>query len=518
MRVYDKKKQKIIVAGMKGAVGLMRFNLRIILTAIMLIFTAMLQGCSFAGISDENLLQPPRATGVKADIQNLLETTTKGDYKLKYPQNGENRSAIIMCSEEGSEQNEAIAFYTTGKDTSVNLAFMNESGGKWSVVSVVTNQNSEVDRVYLDDVDNDKKNEIIVGWVSYVSSNNQIIMYDYTGETITPTIISGDNTAYSDMVLTDITDDGVTDLLVLNSYMAADGNQSERGQSTILYSACVNGTFSKVSEISMSSSVVSVAKLTVGNIEGNVKALFVDGVTQNSADELVTQVIYYSKSDQILKNPLNVNDASGESQNITLRKTSTVCKDVDNDGIIEVPSTYLHEVKNGEIPSAPIIRWYKVMADEDVREVMQTFSNYFDAFYFVLPESWEDRVVVSGNNTSRTTMFYEIIGTDITTSDYEKSTETATEQRVESATIPEIDDSEKREQRETVLVNSEPLLTIRVFTQKVWKNEGAARLSEGYTVIRNENGLVYTFKKGSSDDDKMNITSRQINRSFHIIK
>ena len=127
-------------------------------------------------------------------------------------------------------------------------------------------------------------------------------------------------------------------------------------------------------------------------------------------------------------------------------------------------------------------------------------------------------MVVSGNNTSRTTMFYEIIGTDITTSDYEKSTETATEQRVESATIPEIDDSEKREQRETVLVNSEPLLTIRVFTQKVWKNEGSARLSEGYTVIRNENGLVYTFKKGSSDDDKMNITSRQINRSFHIIK
>lgn len=504
---------------MRGAVGLMKFKLRVILTAIMLIFTTVLQGCSFAGISDENLLQPPRATGIKADIQDLLETTTKGDYKLKYPQNGDNRSAIIMFSEKGSEQNEAIAFYTTGKDTSINLAFMNESAGKWSVVSVVTNQNSEVDRVYLGDIDNDKKNEIIVGWVSHVSSNNQIIMYDYTGETVTPTIISGDNTAYSDIVLTDITDDGVTDLLVLNSYIATDGNQSEKGQSAILYSACVNGTFSKVSEISTSSSVVSVSKLTVGNIEGNVKAIFVDGITQNSMDELVTQVIYYSKSDRILKNPLNVNDASGENKNITLRKTSTLCKDVDNDGIIEVPSTYLHEVKSGEISSAPIIRWYKVMAqEEDVREVMQTFSNYFDAFYFVLPESWENSIVVSGNNTSRTTTFYEISGTDITIPDDEKSTETATEQRIENATIPEIDEPENREQKETVTVNSEPLLTIRVFTQKVWKNEGAARLSEGYTVIKSENDLVYTFKKGSSEDDKMNITARQINQSFHIIE
>ena len=497
----------------------MRFKAKTIFTAVILVFTVLLQGCSFAGISDENLLQPPRATGVKAEIQNLLETTTKGDYKLKYPQSGENRSAIIMCSDNDSEQNEAIAFYTTGKETSINLAFMKETGGKWSVVYVAANQNSDVDRVYLGDIDNDKKNEIIVGWGSYVSSGNQIIMYDYTGETVTSTMISGDNTAYSDMVLTDITDDGVTDLLVLNNYVPADGSQSDRARSAILYSACVNGTFSKVSEISTAASVISVSKLKVGNIEGNVKAVFFDGTTQNSSDELVTQVIYYSKSDQILKNPLNVNDISGENKNITLRKISTLCKDIDNDGIIEVPSTYMHEVKDGEISSAPIIRWYKVMAEqEDVREVMQTFSNYFDAFYFVLPESWENNIVVSGNNTSRTTTFYEISDTVITTSDDEKSTEVSTEQRVENATIPEIDDPEKHEQKETVIVNTEPLLIIKVFTQKVWKNEGSARLSEGYTVIKNENGLVYTFKNGKSEDDRMNISAEQINRSFNIIK
>ena len=80
----------------------MRFKAKTIFTAVILVFTVLLQGCSFAGISDENLLQPPRATGVKAEIQNLLETTTKGDYKLKYPQSGENRSAIIMCSDNDS--------------------------------------------------------------------------------------------------------------------------------------------------------------------------------------------------------------------------------------------------------------------------------------------------------------------------------------------------------------------------------------------------------------------------------
>ena len=126
--------------------------------------------------------------------------------------------------------------------------------------------------------------------------------------------------------------------------------------------------------------------------------------------------------------------------------------------------------------------------------------------------------VVSGNNTSRTTTFYEISDTVITTSDDEKSTEVSTEQRVENATIPEIDDPEKHEQKETVIVNTEPLLIIKVFTQKVWKNEGSARLSEGYTVIKNENGLVYTFKNGKSEDDRMNISAEQINRSFNIIK
>lgn len=492
-------------------------------TAVVLatIFATTLHGCSFAGISDNDLLQPPKATGVKAEIQNILETTTKGDYKLKYPQSGDYRSAIIMYDIGGGEGEEAIAFYKTGKDnTSFNIIFMRDVGGKWEAIRSFTNANSEVNKVCFGDVDNDGSDEVIVGWSSYLTESNQITLYNYNNGVVNESFVNVDTT-YTDMLLMDITNDQIDDLVVLTSFI--DEKLAKTNTSARLYSSCVDGKFSKVSEVPVTSKIISYSQILQGNISKDVKGLFIDGYTA-SQNEQLTEVLYYSDKTKSLMAPLYISDEDNKHVNITLRKTSTLCKDIDNDGIIEIPSPYTPIINGYQNTSCPINRWYKINpADNSYIETEQTVASYSDGYYFILPEEWYEEIAVANDNTTRTTTFYQI-------SESKGNLEIPTENLAnnsESATVPDIDNKneeptnlseEDNNVEQIVEIDNEPLLTIKVFSEKVWENEKTARLAEGYNVLEQESGLVYTCKLGKGNNNELNLSTEQVNSNFKLIQ
>ncbi|MEE1282967.1 MAG: VCBS repeat-containing protein [Acutalibacteraceae bacterium] len=480
--------------------------------------SAFTTGCSFAGMSDSDLLRPPKATGTEAAIQTLLEKTTSGDYKLSYPQSGDYRSGIIMQDINGDRSNEAIALYKTTKDSAnINIMFMKETGGKWESIASYKNANSNVDRLYFGDVDADGQNEVIVGWSSYLTGNNQIIMYDYNANNTISEVLVNSDTMYIDMALMDITNDGVQDLVVLTT--AFNEKTSQTTTTARLYSCCIEGDFSRVSEIKTNPNIISYSQILQGNISNNVKGLFMDGNTSN-ANELITEVLYYSREKQILVNPLDYTETDGDVENITVRKTSTVCKDIDGDNIIEVPSPYIPVVDTNDITPCPIIKWYKIVsADGTIQETQQTVASYSDGFYFVLPNSWKGKIVASNDNTTRTTSFYEIIE-EVDTN--EISTEPATEKGTEKATVPEIstEPSEPVEYtgEKVSKISAEPVLELKVYSEKNWKNESATRLSEGYIVIKEESGFVYTCKLGNAVNSEINLSTDQVKNNFNFIK
>ncbi len=485
---------------------------------VLSILSSALTGCSFAGMSDSDLLQPPRATGDEAAIQSLLEKTTNGDYKLSYPQTGDYRSGIIMQDINGDLAQEAIALYKTSKDTAnINIMFMKETAGKWESVGSYTNGNSDVDRLYFGDVDADGKNEVIVGWSSYLAGSNQITMYEYNDNNTISQLFVNTDTMYIDMSLMDITNDNVEDLVVLTT--SVNEKTSQTSTTARLYSSCVEGEFSKVSEIKTNPNIISYSQILQGNISKDVKGLFMDGNTSNE-NELITEVLYYSSEKQILMNPLDYTETDGDIENITVRKTSTVCKDIDKDNIIEVPSPYIPVVDTASITPCPIIKWYKIISSNGtVQEAQQTVASYSDGFYFVLPNSWKGNIVASNDNTTRTTSFYEIVDNRETAV---ISTEPATEKSTEKATVPEIstEPTEPTEQDGDDLaeIGKEPVLMLKVYTDKSWKNESATKLAEGYVVIKEESGFVYTCKLGNAVNSEINLSTDQVKENFYLIK
>ena len=236
--------------------------------------------------------------------------------------------------------------------------------------------------------------------------------------------------------------------------------------------------------------------------------LFVDGNT-SSLGELITEVIYYSSQNKSLVSPLDVTQNDGTVTNVTQRVTSSVCRDIDEDGIIEVPSQFTPILTDDKLTPCPITKWYKIDADRgEMKQTIQTIASYFDGFYFILPDNWKNHVVAVNDNTSRTTTFYcikEVVKED--------NSETPTE----AATVPELDSDKADNTVTAVETEKQPVLTIKVFSEKDWKNDGAARLSDGYSVLEESNSLVYTCKLGASENGQYNLSSQQVSKYFKLI-
>ena len=139
------------------------------MTALLLLLASLsgLGGCSGTSMGSDSLLRPPRATGDKAAIQDIISAEAGGSYTLKYPQKGENRSAIMMRNID-TDSEYALALYSTDNDTKLNVSIITYSSDSdtWKCIGTYSNTGSGVDRVMFSDINGDKKVNVID--ISYV--------------------------------------------------------------------------------------------------------------------------------------------------------------------------------------------------------------------------------------------------------------------------------------------------------------------------------------------------------------
>ncbi len=179
------------------------------LTAGLLTFS----GCSRAAMGSDSLLRPPRATGDKAAIQDIIRDEAGGSYSLKYPQKGENRSAIIMRNE-NTDNEYAIALYATEDDTKLNVSIITYQPDKkvWQCLGTYANTGSGVDRVLFCDINGDKREEVIIGWTAYNSTQKSLTAYSFKSDEVYE---MGITETYDELVVADITNDQCDDLVLL---------------------------------------------------------------------------------------------------------------------------------------------------------------------------------------------------------------------------------------------------------------------------------------------------------------
>lgn len=315
----------------------MKNKARLCLVIILLFSLLITSGCSVPLFkSYETLMHPPKATGDKEEIQNVIDRCAGTDYVLKYPLNGTNRSSITMYDLDNDETDEAVALLTLHPNTDeaeTHIYIIDKVKGQWDIIGDFKKQNNDIDCIEFGDVNGDSLTDILVGWNTYSINQKELYCYIFGKD------IKEINTKerYTNMAVDNFTDDNKSTIITV-SLSSADNLAV--GKLISLNDKNVVTSY----ETDMDSDITKFTAVKSGMVNSDRIGLFVDGL--NSSNTYNTQVLYFDTVEYRLVNPVYSNSYKGVLS--TERKTSTVCQDIDNDGRPEIPVTKALPCPKGE--------------------------------------------------------------------------------------------------------------------------------------------------------------------------
>lgn len=412
----------------------------------------VLSGCSAFSLDDGELMRPPKTTGDEEKIIRLIEQNSGSSYTLKYPENGSNRSAIIMTDLDSDTKEEAIAFYQTvqGEDSITHMLIMTQNGDSWSLAGDAQFQNADIDRVELSDITGSGNLEIIAG-VKLLNSNvKQLSVYSYGGGSSEPIDITQ---TYTSFVINDFDGDSKNDILALTLHTDSSDRQSE----AVLLSYGAEEGISPVSSAELNQSVTGFESIASGKLNDEQAGAVLDGTI--AGDKLCTQIIYYDSERKALVNGLS----SGKTQelNPTIRDGKTYCADIDGNGIIEIPT--LLKMPHGEEENPETVATGVVWNEFDsgtntLAESGYMIVNYSQSYYFQLSKDFMDNTSARLNAEDNSMTIYEWNGESL----------------------------------------QNPLLTIKAYNSGDWSTTGK---NDGFSLIKQEGSRAFCYKISDTDGD-----------------
>lgn len=348
-----------------------------------------LTGCAGLGSSSDDFITPPRAAGEMYNIQETLEKTINGEYKLKYPISGKNRSAYILADITGSGmQDFALAFYsTTEAENSVimHMNLMKKSNGKWISLSDTAVNASGVDKVEIIDFNGDGVKEITVGWSIYGAIDKKLNVYSLDGAKL-KSLLQQDYTNY---ICCDLNQNGKNELFLLDHDAEA---------SIAVAAICgfdKDGVNQRIS-CDIDGAVTSFNEPQLSKMSNGRHAIYVDAIKGSA---MQTEIIYLK--DGKLYAPMYTSGSQDASP--TYRETSVTCFDVNSDGCLDIPSIESLDMFSSNVDQdelVPVTRW-KTYTGNAFSYTMTTLMNYTDGYFMELPDNWDSKVIITKKIESR---------------------------------------------------------------------------------------------------------------------
>lgn len=452
---------------------------RILALSLALSITA-LSGCSASFTDGGSMMRPPRPTGDKAEIQNIIESKAGLGFTFVYPQSGDYRSAITMQDLDNDGSDEAIALFSSGSDNSkLNLIIMTKDGSSWKSVASIQSSASGVDRMFFADINGDNKNELFIGWTSLGSNDKQLTSYTFDDENEKIREMPIDS-KYNELACADFDNDNQSELILLTIANKEDGSLAK------FFKYSTNEKCPMLSSsVPLDSELTRISSVNVGIVDSSTRALFIDG--EKHSGTISTQIIYWNKESESLNNPL-YDPAATDSTNITTRTSSTISKDINNDGIIEVPSVVTMPAGNKEDATSicSLTTWnqYQIKTNS-FKGVLNMIINYKDGYYLKIPEKW----ITEQDSTWSTYVTARVDNGNRTMTIYEWCSENNNSGYI-----------------------GDKLMTIYVYSKKEWNPEN----SKSSTLIRKTDNNYYAIKIENSKN-KLSLTEDEVNDCFMLI-
>lgn len=365
-----------------------KVNAFVIFLCIALLFS----GCSNfrMAASIDDLISPISPSGDNAGVQNAVDEYCKGGYSIKIPASGSYTTSFILKDIDNDDVNEALAFYEpSNKMSTVCMAVLRKSGDKWNVYENIETDATDVNSVDFCDLNNDGIEEIIVCW-SVVSKTTGFKLNVYRqieneDKSVSIKSISDDVTA-SDFVCVDMDGDGTKELMIF-----ANGTSSEYPKAE-LYSY-ENNKKQLLGRTKLDSAITSFENITYAKTDEGM-SVYADAV-QSDGSSMVTEFIYWSDYYNSIVSPFYSYSTSRTAE--TSRSSMITCKDIDGDGVIEIPT----DASLSKLPSAIEAQSWKTYGNTVLSHKFYSISCKRDSYILVIPDDYFKKISVKYNNDFR---------------------------------------------------------------------------------------------------------------------
>lgn len=440
-------------------------------TAAVCAVCAVLTGCSGISFSVDGLLSAPKLTDEQSEIHQALIAGVGNNITLKYPKNGNNRSAYVIANIDDEPDSEALVFYEYNSGTSgddgirVNLLDKDDEG-KWYSVKELAGAGTDVDRVIISPIGNSNQLDVLVGYQTMTGEDKNLEIYNYSKGDFTRVGMD----TYSLLEALDINGDGANEIVTIQKNTNADTG-IQTAEASLL--KVKNGEIVKEESVQMCPGIVSYTSSKVGYLNDDYThaAIFADGI--NADGNLQTQIIYYRYSS--LQNPMETQ--SDRLLPLCTRPAGYSCADMDGDGVVEIPFTQ------------PMTGYENAVADEmlyitswsvyrDFYQLEEEYKGYYsisDGYFFSFPNRWKDLVTIKKDGETGEIVFYKYEGE----------------------------------------INSQMKEVMRIAVAS--KEQSNDYLDDGYNVIDGKGQLYYLVKLPSDKREQLILTIDEVQNNFYIV-
>ena len=383
-------------------------NKKFVALILATIILLSLSGCSISVINAQGLMNAPKADGDQQAIYDLMRGNND-DINFFYPKTGDYRSAIIMEDFTGDSADDAIGFSGIQGKSGIRLQFLKkDSDGQWDIISTFTNSATQIDRVYFADITGDGQNEVIVGWGSAQSMTATITIYRFVDDTIKDYPLG---LPYSEMTLTDFTEDGVYEIFTASTYTRTDDQQMLLSDAYARIYTFAREVPAMVYSTRINNTIVSYTGIHFERMVSGIRCVILDGAKADNSQ--LTQVLTLNNDKSSLISPLSVQSIV-KQYNYFYRPACLPIqsKDIDRDGFYELPMAVLTLGHSSDIlhqSTSYRVDWMRYTPTSNYAvSTRSDIINYEENYSITIPQDLRNSITCYSGAENREVIFHKI--------------------------------------------------------------------------------------------------------------
>ena len=391
---------------------------KILAILIVLVICLSFSGCDYSILSVDSLMRPPKLSGESRLLQKAFEESVSDieGIIMKTPISGQNRSSYLFFDLDNDGTDEALVFYSNPmEDICAYVSIFKSIGNEWENISVIKGKSEEIYEVNFADINGDSVFEIFLSWTGMVTSD-KVVTSDFGTSNDRVLTVYGldDNTTtllkteiYTNLFYEDLNNDYSDEIVIFRINLT--DNEKRTTARILSFNDDYSVGYDEIHTLTGFLEIHNIKTDTIQMEDDSHTRIFVDGSVSEIG--VLTELIDINKETFEIQLPLLEQNKSQQPR--TLRDSRVYCQDIDDDGLIEIPTLevlpYSARVSENDTERKVLnLTVWSEFVDNEFKTDFKCLMNSSLGYMFKMPEDVINNITAVYDDNGFILKFYNI--------------------------------------------------------------------------------------------------------------